>query len=52
MLLIINTLQSRCIYCKLMFLGKEEEVVYSSTYTHSNCIDTEEIGCSINLYLK
>jgi hypothetical protein len=52
MLLIINILQSKCIYCKLMFLGSKEEQAYSSTYTHLNCINTKEIGCSINLYKK
>jgi hypothetical protein len=35
-----------------MFMGGEEEQVYSSTHTHSNCVDAEEVGCNIRLYLK
>jgi hypothetical protein len=52
MLLIINILQSRCIYYKLMFLSSKEEQAYSSTHTHLNCINVKEVGCSINLYKK
>jgi superfamily II DNA helicase RecQ len=52
MFLIMNTLQGGCIYCKLMFLGGEEEQAYSSTHTHLNCIDAKEVGCSIDSYKK
>jgi hypothetical protein len=52
MLLIIGILQGKCIYCKLMFLGSKEEQAYSSIHTHSNCINTEEVRCSIGLYKK
>jgi superfamily II DNA helicase RecQ len=52
MLRIMNRLQGGCIYCKLMFLGGEEEQAYSSTHTHLNCIDAKEVGCSVNSYKK
>jgi hypothetical protein len=51
-LLIINILQSKCIYYKLMFLSSKEEQAYLSTYTHLNCINAKEIRYSINLYKK
>lgn len=52
MLLIINKLQGRCIYCKLMFMGGEEEQVYLSIHIYLNCVDAKEVGCSINSYKK
>ena len=52
MLRVMNTLQGGCIHCKLMFMGGEEEQAYSSTHTHSNCVDAKEVGCSIKLYEK
>jgi hypothetical protein len=52
MLLIINILQGKCIYCKLMFLSSKEKQVYLSIYTHLNCINAKEVKCSINLYKK
>jgi hypothetical protein len=52
MLRIINVLQGKCIYYKLMFLSSKEEQVYLSIYTHLNCINAKEVKCNINLYKK